>query len=79
MNIRLNWVENAEIFDKEGQCIGKVTSGCPSPILKKNIAMGYVKTGFHKLNTEVQIKVRNRLQKGIVTKMPFVPHNYHRI
>ena len=58
--------------------LGAVTSGCPSPILKKNIAMGYVKSGFHKSGTELQVRVRNKLQKATVTKMPFVPHEYYR-
>ncbi|KAJ3332939.1 hypothetical protein HDU76_012508 [Blyttiomyces sp. JEL0837] len=66
--------ENAEIFSTAGEPIGKITSGCPSPMLKKNIAMGYIKSGFHKVGTDVQVKVRNKLQKASVVKMPFVPH-----
>ncbi|KAJ3416520.1 hypothetical protein HDV05_001257 [Chytridiales sp. JEL 0842] len=70
--------ENAEILTTDGKVIGKVTSGCPSPVLKKNIAMGFVENGFHKSGTELQVKVRNKLQKAVVTKMPFVPQNYFR-
>ncbi|KAH9246863.1 glycine cleavage system T protein [Batrachochytrium salamandrivorans] len=71
--------EHAEIFDKvDGTCIGAVTSGCPSPTMKKNIAMGYVQTGFHKVGTEVQVKVRQRFQSAVISKMPFVPHQYFR-
>ncbi|KAJ3174658.1 hypothetical protein HDU87_007030 [Geranomyces variabilis] len=70
--------EGAEILSTDGQTIGKVTSGCPSPVLKQNIAMGLIKNGFHKQGTEVQVKVRNRLQKAKITKMPFVPQNYYR-
>ena len=55
---------------------GTITSGGPSPCLKKNIAMGYVKSGFHKSGTAVQVKVRNRLQPAVVTKMPFVESRY---
>ncbi|CAO0790686.1 unnamed protein product [Mucor circinelloides] len=68
----------AEILNKEGQVIGTVTSGCPSPILKKNIAIGYVKNGSHKKGTELDVKVRNKVQKAVVTKMPFVESNYHK-
>ncbi|KAL1927889.1 hypothetical protein VTP01DRAFT_3294 [Rhizomucor pusillus] len=70
--------EGAEILDKEGNVIGKVTSGCPSPCLKKNIAMGYVKSGFHKKGTDLSVKVRNKIQDAVVTKMPFVEAKYHK-
>ncbi|KAJ3262643.1 hypothetical protein HK103_000172 [Boothiomyces macroporosus] len=70
--------EHTEIY-ADGKKIGEITSGCPSPTLKKNIAMGYVQNGFHKSGTELQVKVRNKMQKAVVTKMPFVPANYHRV
>jgi aminomethyltransferase len=69
--------EGADISDSEGgKSIGRVTSGCPSPTLGKNIAMGYVKDGFHKAGTELQVSVRGRPRKAVVTKMPFVPTKY---
>jgi len=68
--------EGAEIVDAEGRSIGKITSGCPSPTLRKNIAMGYIKTGHHKAGTEVQVVVRGKPRKAVVTKMPFVPSKY---
>ncbi|CAO3579786.1 unnamed protein product [Absidia cylindrospora] len=70
--------DGAEILNKEGQVIGSITSGCPSPSLKKNVAMGYVKNGFHKKGTELDVRVRNRIQKAVIEKMPFVPSNYHK-
>ncbi|KAJ4396800.1 Aminomethyltransferase, mitochondrial [Gnomoniopsis smithogilvyi] len=68
--------EGAEIVSKDGEKIGKITSGCPSPTLGKNIAMGYVKDGFHKSGTELDVVVRGRNRKATVTKMPFVPTKY---
>ena len=53
-----------------------MTSGCPSPTLKKNIAMAYVKNGMHKAGTEVQVVVRGKKRKAIVSKMPFVESKY---
>ena len=70
--------EGAEIVDAEGNAIGKITSGCPSPTLKENIAMGYVKDGLHKAGTEVGVLVRGKRRKAVVTKMPFVPSKYYR-
>ena len=58
--------------------IGIVTSGIPSPTLSKNIAMAYVKSGFHKKGTEVEMDVRNKLRKGVVTPMPFIKPRYWR-
>jgi len=74
--------EGAEIVsvsvDGKGEKIGVVTSGCPSPTLGKNIAMGYIKDGLHKAGTEVQVLVRGRPRKAVVTKMPFVPAKYYK-
>jgi aminomethyltransferase len=68
--------EGAEIVDEKGEKIGNITSGCPSPTLGKNIAMGYIKDGFHKSGSSVEVVVRGRKRKAQVTKMPFVPSKY---
>nr|POE47548.1 putative aminomethyltransferase, mitochondrial [Quercus suber] len=70
--------EGAEIVDVSGKTIGKITSGCPSPTMKKNIAMGYIQEGLHKAGTEVQVVVRGKPRKAVVTKMPFVPAKYNK-
>lgn len=67
--------EGAEIH-KDGEKIGTITSGVPSPTLGKNIAMGYIKDGQHKAGTEVDVVVRGKKRSGVVTKMPFVPTKY---
>ncbi|KXX79112.1 putative aminomethyltransferase, mitochondrial [Madurella mycetomatis] len=73
--------EGAEILSRpedggEPVKLGTVTSGCPSPTLGKNIAMGYIKDGFHKAGTKVDVLVRKRQRGAVVTKMPFVPTRY---
>lgn len=68
----------ADIYDAGGgKLIGKVTSGCPSPSLKMNVAMGYVERDFAKTGTAVKLEVRKKLFDAQVTKMPFVPSNYY--
>ena len=72
--------EGAEIYDASGETkIGAVTSGTFSPCLKRPIAMGYVETGLSKAGTEISIKVRGKMQKAAVTKMPFVESRYYRV
>ncbi|KAI1368044.1 glycine cleavage system T protein [Xylaria arbuscula] len=72
--------EGAEIVEQAGKIggdkIGVITSGCPSPTLGKNIAIGYVEDGLHKAGTKVQVLVRGRPRSAVVTKMPFVPAKY---
>ena len=63
--------QHYEICDKEGNIIGEVTSGTMSPMLKTGIGMGYVKKGFTKLDTEIYIKIRNKLLKAKIVKLPF--------
>lgn len=57
--------------------LGEVTSGCPSPCLKHNVAMGYVETSFSKIGTPVQVEVRKKTVPAVISKMPFVPTNYY--
>ncbi len=57
--------------------LGEVTSGCPSPCLKKNVAMGYVDAAFVKNGTAIQVEVRKKAVPATVSKMPFVPTNYY--
>jgi len=70
--------EGATIHDKEGNEIGRVTSGTLSPCLKTNIGMGYVKNGLHKSGTELLVRVRGRDFPMTITKTPFVPAKYYR-
>ncbi|XP_014772981.1 aminomethyltransferase, mitochondrial [Octopus bimaculoides] len=68
----------SDIYDESGKnVIGIVTSGCPSPTLKKNIAMGYVKPEYTAVGTNVVFDIRKKMVPGQVAKMPFVPTNYY--
>lgn len=60
-----------DIVDVAGETIGHVTSGTMSPVLKKGIGMGYVKTAYAKVGSEIYIQVRNRNLKAQVVKAPF--------
>ncbi|KAF6833747.1 glycine cleavage system t protein [Colletotrichum plurivorum] len=68
--------EGAEILTKDGEKVGVITSGSPSPTLGKHIAMGYVKEGLHKSGTELDVVVRGKKRAATVAKMPFVPSKY---
>jgi aminomethyltransferase len=60
-----------EICDSDGNPIGEVTSGTMAPSLGINIGMGYVKTPYAKLDTEIYVKIREKLIKAKVVKFPF--------
>lgn len=68
--------EHAVVYDSQGAEIGVVTSGCPSPSLKKNIAMAYVKSGNHKAGTKLQVKTRGKMFEAQVVKLPFIESKY---
>ncbi|NWX42036.1 GCST protein, partial [Steatornis caripensis] len=57
--------------------LGTVTSGCPSPSLGKNIAMGYVEAAHSRAGTALTVEVRKKQHPALVTKMPFVPTQYY--
>jgi aminomethyltransferase len=61
-----------EIKDQMGATIGRITSGTQSPSLGKAIAMGYVHTPYSSIDSQVYVKVRDKLLIAKVVKMPFV-------
>jgi len=61
-----------ELADADGTTIGEVTSGTQSPTLSKGIGLGYIPTATSKPGTEIFVKVRDRLLKAQVIKLPFV-------
>ena len=61
-----------EITNEQGESIGEVTSGTQSPTLGKGIGMGYVPATLSKPGQELFIKVRNKLLRAKVVKLPFV-------
>jgi aminomethyltransferase len=42
-----------------------------SPSINQSIGMGYVKQGFYKDGTEIFIRIRKKLVKAHITKLPF--------
>jgi len=72
--------EGATLHDKSTDAqVGRITSGTLSPVLKKNIAMGYVNTPYSKLNTELVVKIRGKPHGAVVSKMPFVATKYKKL
>lgn len=60
-----------EIADKEGNVIGKVTSGTMSPSLNKGIGMGYVPAEYAAEGSEIYIRIRKNDVPAKVVKLPF--------
>ena len=67
----------SEVISSNGDSVGVVTSGCPSPMLGYNIAMAYIPRALSKTGTNLQLKVRKTTVPAEVVKMPFVPANYY--
>ena len=61
-----------ELTDKDGNIIGRVTSGTMSPVLNKGIGMAYVHKAYSAIGTEVFMNVRNKMLKAKIVKMPFI-------
>jgi len=59
------------IADASGNKVGEVTSGTMSPMLKRGIGMGYVKTELSTPGTEISIIIREKPVKAVVVKPPF--------
>jgi aminomethyltransferase len=64
-----------KICNLQGEPIGYVTSGSPSPYLKKNIALAYVPADHITPGTEVAVEIRGNLVKARVVPTPFYRRN----
>ena len=60
------------LADLGGNPIGAVTSGTMSPCLKVGIGLGYVKSEFATVGTQIAVVIRDRLIRAEVVKYPFV-------
>jgi aminomethyltransferase len=60
-----------KVLSLEGEAIGYVTSGSPSPYLKKNIALAYVPVDRIAPGTELAVEVRGNPVKAKVVPTPF--------
>ncbi|KFB43624.1 AGAP001124-PA-like protein [Anopheles sinensis] len=69
--------QHVDIYNNEQQKVGEITSGCPSPCLQQNIAMGYIREEYKKPGTEITLKVRDKHYHSSVVKMPFVATHYY--
>lgn len=56
---------------KDGEEIGRVTSGCLSPMSGKRIAMAFVRGEYAEIGTEIEVGQKGRFSKGRVVEMPF--------
>ncbi len=54
-----------------GKEVGRITSGCPSPSLKKNIGMAYVPPTSTAIGTDLQINIRGQAVAARVIPLPF--------
>lgn len=58
--------------------IGEVTSGGFAPTVNAPIAMGFVAAAHAAVGTALEAEVRGKRVSVTITKLPFVPHRYHR-
>ena len=58
-------------IEKDGEEVGRVTSGAPSPSLGKSIALGYVPEALGKLGQSLSVRIRKKSIKAKVVPVPF--------
>ncbi len=53
------------------RCIGILTSGAPSPVLSKNIGMGYVEIADAVPGKTIQVDIRGKHAEARIVALPF--------
>lgn len=59
------------VLSEDGEPLGELSSGVPSPSLGTGIGLAYLPIAFAKIGTSVQIDVRGRHFPAVVVKKPF--------
>jgi dimethylglycine dehydrogenase len=67
---------NEPLFDEKGAMVGRATSGYYGHVLKKSLAIGYVKTPFSAVGTPLQIEILGERKKAtVLVDSPYDPEN----
>jgi aminomethyltransferase len=70
--------EGAILLNDQGQSVGHVTSGSFAPSLGKPIALARIEKTHAAVGTQLFTEVRGHRLELSVTRLPFIPHRYHR-
>jgi aminomethyltransferase len=60
----------------EGETVGEVTTGMPSPTLGKNLALALVRADLAKIGRELDVLVRGKPVRAGIVKTPFYQSRY---
>ena len=67
---------NEPLFDGKGRMIGRATSGFYGHVLKKSLAIGYVKPEFAEVGTKIAIEILGeRRDATVLVDSPYDPEN----
>ncbi|NBR05288.1 MAG: aminomethyl transferase family protein [Planctomycetes bacterium] len=66
-----NMVKQGSLVFRDGNEVGRVTSSLYSPLLKKNIALAYLRRGNHDLGTSFQVECDGTKQSAVSCSLPF--------
>lgn len=67
---------NEPLFDAKGKMIGRATSGFYGHVLKKSLAIGYVKPEFAEVGTRIAIEILGeRKEATVLVDSPYDPDN----
>ncbi len=67
---------NEPLFDGKGNLVGRATAGYYGHALQKSLGLGYVKTDFANVGTELQIEILGERKRAtILVDSPYDPEN----
>ena len=55
----------------DGEKIGEISSGSPSPTLNQNIGMGYIPVNLSEPDTRLGVDIRGKMTQATVVELPF--------
>jgi aminomethyltransferase len=65
-----------QVATPDGEIVGEITTGMPSPTLGKNLALALLRADLAKLGTELDVLIRGKPVRARVIKTPFYQSRY---
>jgi len=67
-----------KVFNQEQQCVGEITTGYLLPTQHDPLALAFIDTPYHAIDTLLYVEIRGKMVPAVVIKKQFMKKNYYK-